>query len=352
LEESSHSWRAKLNSTPKSRSKTFQAFLLELFEALDEDHSNKLTADEFIMPLLAYGISSDPKYIEKALIQMFSKDLSEIFIEKEQFLRLFVEDPRTENILKALEFHTRCYLNDVEKARVARRKSLGILTRTETRIEEVVPKVFCTIDQYLLIIKKWWKELTLCKNSLQDENEKIHKSKFMDFLTGKNLVSNKIEAFRLATTSERMGMIDFESFEKIFLKAILKSALINLAEGLNNKKFAGEDSLAIRLARCQRKFMVSGVGQKNTVLSLQGRQALQAVSRFQTYHIQSARNKAMVDVREVLRKDEEDADDKLLGYLYKINEDAEKFLDPWGNLKHGQKTWEIREKVRNSFEKF
>ena len=351
VEEETSLWKNK-RSSPKSTNKDFQFFLKQLFEVLDEDHSECLTADEFILPLLSYGITSDPKFIEKALIDMYHKEISEISLQKDHFLKLFEEDLRTEYILKSLEMHTRNYLENIEKKNIARMKSLGI-RRTETKIEDVVPKKFCTVDEYDKMIKTWWKELLVNCITAKDTKDKIHKSKFMDFLAAKNLVSNKIEAFRLVTTSERMGMIDFEAFEKVFLKAILKSALMNLAEGLNNKKFAGEgDSLAIKLSRCQRMFMVSGIGMKNTVLSMQGRQALGAISKYQANHKESSRARAMVDVRQILEKSEQDAEERLNGYLYKISEDAERFLDNWGSLKSNQNLWEIREKVRNSNEKF
>lgn len=45
-------------------SKVFIEFLRQLFDALDEDESRKLTADELIFPLLAYGLCPDAYYIE------------------------------------------------------------------------------------------------------------------------------------------------------------------------------------------------------------------------------------------------------------------------------------------------
>ena len=45
-------------------SKGFIEFLRQLFDALDEDESGKLTADELIFPLLAYGLCPDAYYIE------------------------------------------------------------------------------------------------------------------------------------------------------------------------------------------------------------------------------------------------------------------------------------------------
>ena len=48
-------------------SKGFIEFLRQLFDALDEDESGKITADELILPLLAYGLCPDAYYIESVL---------------------------------------------------------------------------------------------------------------------------------------------------------------------------------------------------------------------------------------------------------------------------------------------
>lgn len=352
-------WAEKIGKKDKKRKNLeFQGFLNELFDALDEDRDGKLSPDELILPLLAYGITNDPSCVEKSLVYCFEgKKLSEIKIEKEKFISLFGDDTRTDKTLKALEHWTKKSLQDLENLLKARRLSLGLILRSETRIQEVVPKIFCTIDQYLSTIKGWWKDLAGSstkkpKKKLQNiEFEKIHKSKFMDFLTSKNLVSNKIEAFRLASEVESAGMIFFSSFEKIFFRALLKSGLMNLATGLNNLQFAGGDNLGIRLLRCQRKFMVSGVAVKKSLMGVQGKMALNAVCRYRDEHEDCVRGRVMKDIQEELKKADEDIEDRIHGYLYRINEDAERYLDRWGNLKSVEDAWEIKEKVKNSFEK-
>lgn len=355
--EENQIWAIKQGKTTKKKlNLNFQKFLCDLFEALDEDNNGKLSSDEFILPLLSYGVTNEPKYIEKALIHIFQgKDLDSIQIEKENFLSLFTEDSRADKVLQALEYWTKKTLNDAENLKKARRLSMGLILRTETRIEEVVPKTFCTIDQYVITIKQWWKDLVLSSNKVKKtqniELEKVHKSKLMEFLMSNNLVSNKIEAFAMICEIENSGFVVFVKFEQIFFKALLKSALMNLATGLNDKKFAGSDSLVARLFRCQRKFMVSGVGVKKSLLNVQGRLALNAVCKYQSEHENCVKNKIFRDVKSELRKADEDIEERMHGYLYRINEDAEQYLDQWGNLKSLEGMWEIRDKVKYSVEK-
>lgn len=45
-------------------SRGFSLFLRQLFTALDEDESNRLTVDEIVFPLLAFGLYPDSYYIE------------------------------------------------------------------------------------------------------------------------------------------------------------------------------------------------------------------------------------------------------------------------------------------------
>ena len=360
-EDENIKWAEKLGKIEKKRKNSeFQSFLNELFIVLDEDCDGKLSPDELILPLLGFGITKEPEYIEKSLVYCFEgKKLSEIQIEKEKFLSLFSEDNRTDNTIKALEYWTKRSLQEAENLLRARRLSMGLILRAETRIQEVVPKVFCTIDQYLSTIKNWWKDLTCTSTKDQKirkslhggEFENIHKSRFMDFLASKNLVSNKIEAFRLASEIESAGMIFFSNFEKIFFRALLKSALMNLASGLNDFQFAGGDDIGIRLLRCQRKFMVSGVAVKKSLMGVQGKIALNAVCKYIGEHEGCVRGRVIKDVQEELKRADEDIEERVHGYLYRINEDAERYLDNFGNLRSVEDAWEIKEKVKNSFER-
>ena len=49
-------------------SRGFSLFLRELFTALDEDESNKLTVDEIVFPLLAFGLFPESYYIESVKV--------------------------------------------------------------------------------------------------------------------------------------------------------------------------------------------------------------------------------------------------------------------------------------------
>jgi hypothetical protein len=197
------------------------------------------------------------------------------------------------------------------------------------------------------MIDKWWLELLEMQNTKEQNDEEVHKNIMIEFLTEKRLVKNSVEAVRLALSLQIAGTINFESFKKIFLKPMLKSALINLATGLNNTAFAGSDSLIMRLARCQRKLMIAGLSKRNNEISIQGRKALQAMARYQEKHLETSRAKVMEEVKKELKKTEQSAEDKLMEYLYKINESAHDFLDRWGNVKTKIKNpWEIRDELK------
>ena len=351
LSDSTSRWVSKKGITVAGKlSKGFISFLRELFDTLDEDHSGFLTVDEFIIPLLCYGITIDAKYIEKALLMMFNvKSLTSLKIEKEAFVKFFKEDSKTDTLLSSLQQHTQYMLDKEEDLRLARRRSLGNALHLETRIEDVVPKIYCTIEEYIKMIKVWWKEL-LEENNLHQKSpfdNKIHQYQLTDFLVEKKLVSNNIEAIRLSNAMQQAGCVFYDSFEKIFLKALLKSGLLNLAFGLDNGDFAGRNtSLLMKLARCQRKFMVSGVSLRNSELALQGRKALQAVSKYQQEHSDTSRAKATINAQEYLANNAEYGGDRHKNYLYKINENAKEFVDQVGNVATSLKDpWDIRDQV-------
>lgn len=331
----------------------FLKFLSEFFDALDEDQSENLTPDEFILPILAYGITTKPDYIEKALLELLgTKNLKAVRIEKDKFISLFKEDSRTDTILNSLQLNTTEMLRQIEETKIAKKLYRGYAIRTETKIEDVVPRVFCTIEEFAQMIEKWWNELCEKGKIVDQDEEKIHKNLLTEFLTKKRLVKNNVEAVRVASKLQQASMINFESFEKIFLKPMLKSALVNLAKGLNNTSFAGSDSLIMRLARCQRKFMIAGLSQRNNELSIQGRKALQAVAKYQEKNTDTSRAKVMEEVRKDILKSEQAAEDRLREYLYKIKETAHDFLDDWGNVSTTLKNpWEIRDEIKRKRQK-
>ena len=337
-----------------NNARNFRKFLKELFDALDEDKNNVLTVDEFVIPLLSYGITTDPLYMEKALsLLLHTRHLSSVRIEKEQFLQLFQEDSRTDTILESLQHHTKSVLERAEETRLARRKTLGMVQRTETKIEDVVPRIYCTIEELVGTIKNWWSELLASAGKyLKYPSDRIHHSALSEFLAQKRLVSNNIEAMRLSNLLQKKNCIFFEQFESIFLKAILKSALMNLAVGLNSGEFAGKDSsLIMKLAKCQRKLMISGLSLRNTELCNQGKKALVAVEKYQNSHESGNRVRIMAKVKKEIEENKEDADQRVTNFLYKIDEHAGEFVDEDGKISTELRNpWDIRNHV-NRLEK-
>lgn len=329
-------------------SKNFLKFLRELFEALDEDKNGILTADEFIIPLLSYGITTEPLYIERALLLlMHCKSLETIKIEKERFLQLFQEDCKTDVILKALQFHTASLLKEEEEVKLARKKTIAGVIRTETKIEDVVPRVYCTVEEMVKTMRIWWRGLLGSnERALKYPADCIHTSTLTEFLVSKRLVGNNIEAMRLCNSLQKSDFVFYDHFELIFIKAILKSALMNLAVGLSSDDFSGNDSLLMKLAACQRKFMIAGLSLRNTDLSAQGKKALQAVSKYQSAHADSSRVKVMQKAHEELESGKGEVITRLKGYLYKINEHAQEFIDEKGEISTELvNPWDVRDQV-------
>jgi hypothetical protein len=331
-------------------SKDFCDFLKELFEVLDEDQSGKLTPDEFIVPLLSYGIATNPLYIEKSLMLLLNtKSLTAVNIEKETFINIFKEDFKTDFMLESLQAHTLSFIDTLQETIKNRKKTFDRMGRRDTVVQEIVPRKYCTVEEYIKMIKKWWEDLKGL-NRAKSTKDKIHESTLAEFLSKKKLVSNSIEASKISNMCNASGYINYEQFESVFLKAILKSGLINLATGVNDKAFAGKNSsLAMRLSKCQRKFMIAGFSLKNNQLTMQGKKALQAVSKYLDQHKITSRAK----ITELARKELEQADQidssRLKGYLYRINEHANDFVDDLGNINtYIKNTWEIRNHVNRT----
>ena len=67
LASQNKSWAKKHGQVVKKTEAPFSEFLESFFDSLDEDGDESITAPSIIMPLMSYGITVNPKYLERVI---------------------------------------------------------------------------------------------------------------------------------------------------------------------------------------------------------------------------------------------------------------------------------------------
>ncbi|OMJ77212.1 hypothetical protein SteCoe_23249 [Stentor coeruleus] len=328
-------------------SASFLQFLRDLFDALDEDESGRLSADELILPLLAYGLCPDSYYFETALKVIFNcKDTSKIILDKDSFTNMFKEDSRTDNLLKNLDIHTKNMKKECgfSKKTNYRCESAPLQNFRGENEEGVMKYVYPKVEEFINLVKMWWAEMGPIK-------ECVHISKVADFLAERSIFSNKHEGMRIVQEICNQSTIRYEEYEKIFLKAIFKASLLNLAAGLNNGELETNDaSLRLKLSSYQRFLMLKGTDPDHE--SKLGRTTLQAICKYQNSQPDMSRLRVSKDIRNTIKAAENQHKERIKAYLYKLNTCAKEFVNEKGEITTTAKnTWDIRDFVDLKYSK-
>ena len=279
VSSSTNMWMKKrgleLNSTGTV---DFMKFLKKFFMAIDENEKGVITPNDIIIPLLSLGLSNDASYIEKAFLNIFDEDnISNIQIDKEKFLNLFKGDKKSEIILNCLDNFCREMLKEEEEKKIAQqaanRRFTSFITQSSiVAHEKPIELKYPTIEEFIRLLRKWWKELA-------NDSASINISRVAEFLAEKGMAGNKHEGRAIAKRSEASTCCVYNSFEKIFLTAILKASFFNAAMLLNNHDF--EDfSMQLKLVMVQRRLMMAGTRSKFDPTAKQGRIALHALDSY------------------------------------------------------------------------
>lgn len=174
---------------------------------------------------------------------------------------------------------------------------------------------------------------------MQPQNALVHINRICEFLADKNLVPNKLEGRILINRYTSGNQVNYMTFEKIFLKPIFKGGLLNLANNFNN--FDSTLPLRLKLGMEQRKVMLAGTKPSLNLSSKHGRLVLNSLDKFKQ---KNRETKKTVDV--VLEEAEEVNEERLLGYLYSLKDEAKSFLNEKGELQTNSKnTWDLREEI-------
>lgn len=334
-------------------SASFLQFLRDLFDALDEDESGQLSADELILPLLAYGLCPDSYYFEtvffkQALKVIFNcKDISKITLDKDSFTNMFKEDSRTDNLLKNLDIHTKNMKKECSfgsKKKNYRCESAPLQNSRGENEEGVMKYIYSKVEEFISLIKMWWVEMGPIK-------ECVHISKVADFLSERSIFSNKHEGMRIVQEISNQSTIRYEEYEKIFLKAIFKASLLNLAAGLNNGELETSDaSLRLKLSSYQRFLMLKGTDPDHE--SRLGRTTLQAICKYQNSQPDMSRLRVSKDIKSTIKAAELQHRERIKAYLYKLNTCAKEFVNEKGEITTTAKnTWDIRDFVDAKYSK-
>lgn len=334
----------EINNT---ESKSFTSFLKSFFDVLSNDLTGLATANDLIIPLLSLGLSNDAKHIEKALLSIFDEDsIDKITIDLDQFLSLFKGDKKNDIILNILDKNCKDMLKQEQEKKFAQKVAVKRTTRLSTQIsitnEKIPKKKYPTIEEFIRLIKKWWAEI-VC------DSDHTNITKIAEFLAEKGMVSNKHEGRIIIKAIDTSSSFYYNSFEKIFLKSILKASLINVAIFLNDSDYK-DFSIKLKLGVSQRRLMIAGTSPRYTSTAKQGRVVLQAMDTYKRragYEAEATNNKLTLESAEELN------DEKINKALFKLKESANQFLDDHGNVKENIKNvWEIKSSLPDTSQEF
>ena len=329
--------------------KTFLNFLKNFFRSLNESSNGTLSPNDLIIPLLSLGLSNDAVYIEKALLSIFeAENINELQIDKENFINIFKDDKKIDIILKNLDFYCKSMLKDEEDKKVALRAAF----RRQTTIfhhsalipsEPFPEKIYPTIEEFTRLIRKWWTDLA-------HDNANVNVSRIAEFLAEKGIAANKHEGRTIAKSFESGSYFSCDSFEKIFVKPILKACLFYVAVFLNASDFENF-SMRLKLAIVQRRFLMAGTKTRADPLARQGRLSLQAIDTYKKRR-GGELSKPDKDNKLSLEAAEELNDQKILQILFKLKENAVQFLNEYGEVEKSIKnTWDINTNLIKNYEK-
>ena len=328
------------NEATSGESRVFLSFLKQFFEALDENASGSLTANEVIVPLLSLGLTTDSVYIERALVNMFdSADLKTLTFDKDQFINLFKSDKKVDVILQVINQSCVLMLKEEEDKKIAQQaanKRASLYSQNSILDKSPVAK-YPSVEDMVKLIRKWWDELS--KDGLQ-----VNISRIGEFLADKGIVSNKHEGRTMAKAFDSSNYFSYHAFEKVFLKSILKAALYNVAHFLSTSD-CEEFSMRLKLAILQRKLMIAGAKYRNDALGKKARVTLKALDKF------NKKTGASLTAPKSSVMAEELNDEKIMQMLFRLKENALQFIDECGQVKASVKNvWDIKSSLNGEAE--
>ena len=163
------------------------------------------------------------------------------------------------------------------------------------------------------------------------------------------MAGNKHEGRVIAKSIESQSSFTYNHFEKIFLKAILKATLFNVAVFLDRNDF--EDfSMKLKLAIIQRRLMMNGTKSRTDASTKQGRVTLQALDAYKKKigydKLQKEeQNKLSIEAAEEINEE------KILHMLFKLKENAKMFINELGEVNGNIKnTWDLKTNIGDNTE--
>ena len=270
------------------------------------------------------------------------RDTAEILLEREGFVNMFREDSKTDRILEFLNNSAKTHRMEIK---IDSRCESAPASAIYKNSSDVVPKLkYSSVDEYIKLLKYWWE-------FLQPVGDTVHITRIGDFLAENNIVSNKHEGIRIMKEASSSSQVSYSQFEKVFLKAIFKASLMNLAVGLNNGDLGDADaSLRLKLSSYQRYLMING-SNPDYEFKL-GRSTLSAINKYIAGKPEISRNKVVKEIKKTVANADEKHKDRIKAYLYRIKERAKEFVNDRGEvLSNYKNTWDIRDIILEKFRK-
>lgn len=137
-----------------------------------------------------------------------------------------------------------------------------------------------TMADHLNIINNWWKEIDEKNEGFIDGEEIAIK------LIDKRIVANSLEAKKLIGPGEsRTGKVNYQQFQQVFARSMLKGSLLSLADRLSEGPLAKPFfTAAMKLSAYKRKLLIARIKPNETnITQEEGENALKAIEKYKRY---------------------------------------------------------------------
>lgn len=271
-------WLMKKGLKPKKTLNSHQ-FALEFFKQLDTKKTGEIEGETLLKSLLTLGVANDPLVLKRTLCLIFKKNhLSNLKIKSQEFVGLMKNEAKNDRILKKLnEF---CLAERKSKSPVDVQKTNQLLKATmEIMLKKTLtgPSGLVTINEHLEMIKQWWKSFDNNEINAVSVDNVVRLFVTIGMATDRN-DSRSLIFSQLGVKSA----INFDEFQQLFAKSMLKGALSNLSKRLSTGNYASQEmSSDFKLSSYQRALMMSGVKCPNSEISVEeGMNTMAAIEKY------------------------------------------------------------------------
>ncbi|CAG9321274.1 unnamed protein product [Blepharisma stoltei] len=290
-------WLERRIPAQQVKHQTLEDLLRALFSALSVDENGKVNGLRIVEQLISLGLASEPASLIKILCAAFKEpNINKLTLSLHDMMLFCSGDRRTDYILEKLNFYAENYRSPspILHSNLILPNAPSIFARPismeppkrkhaishTARTQSVTKKKNLTMADHLNIVNEWWKEIDNKNEGFVDSEEVAIK------LIEKRIVANSLEAKKLVGPGEsKTGKANYQQFQQIFARSMLKGSLLSLADRLSEGPLAKPFfTAAMKLSAYKRKLLIARIKPNEAnITQEEGENALKAIEKYKRY---------------------------------------------------------------------